>query len=88
VGFDDLMRRYFGTAEVTGLSTAELAAGSERLAVDFGLETDPARRFALWALMYILGSEPDLDVAFKDVAERDAARNFMDLYAGIARPSQ
>lgn len=88
MGFDDLMRRYFGTAELPGLSAAELAAGSERLAVDFGLETDPARRFALWALMYILGSGPDLDVAFKDAAERDAARNFMDLYAGIAPPTQ
>ncbi|MBU6394667.1 MAG: hypothetical protein KGQ75_08840 [Sphingomonadales bacterium] len=88
MGFDDLMRRYFGTAELPGLSSAELAAGSERLAVDFGLEADPARRFALWALMYILGSAPDLDVAFKDAGERDAARNFMDLYAGIAPPSQ
>jgi hypothetical protein len=88
LGFDDLMRRYFGTADITGLSAAELAAGSERLAVDFGLETDPARRFALWALMHILGSAPGLDVAFKTPAERDAARDFMDLFAGIADPEQ
>lgn len=88
MGFDDLMRRYFGTADLGGLSAAELAAGSERLSVDFGLETDPARRFALWALMHILGSAPDLDIAFKDPAERDAARNFMDLYAGISGPPQ
>ncbi len=88
MGFDDLMRRYFGTADIAGLSAAELEAGSERLAVDFGLETDPARRFALWALMHILGGAPDLDVAFKDSAERDAARNFMDLYGGMAAPPQ
>lgn len=88
MGFDDLMRRYFGTADIIALSAAELAAGSERLAVDFGLETDPARRFALWALMHILGQAPDLDVAFKDPAERNAARNFMDLYAGMAEPPQ
>lgn len=88
MGFDDLMRRYFGTADIAGLSAAELEAGSERLAVDFGLETDPARRFALWALMHILGSAPDLDIAFKDPAERDAARNFMDLYGGMAEPPQ
>lgn len=88
MGFDDLMRRYFGTADLAGLSAAELDAGSERLAVDFGLETDPARRFALWALMHILGCSPDLDVAFKDAGERDAARNFMDLYAGMAQPPQ
>jgi len=86
VGFDDLMRRYFGTADIAGLSPPELAAGSERLAVDFGLETDPARRFALWALMHMMGQGPDLDVAFKDPAERDAARNFMDLCAGMDQP--
>jgi len=82
------MRRYFGTADIAGLSATELAGGSERLAVDFGLETDPARRFALWALMHILGSAPDLDVAFKNPAERNAARDFMDLFAGIAEPEQ
>jgi hypothetical protein len=27
----------------------------------------------------MLGEAPDLDVAFKDPADRDAARNFMDL---------
>ena len=88
MGFDDLMRRYFGTADLAGLSPAELAGGSERLSVDFGLETDSSRRFALWALMHILGSAPDLDVAFKDRAEQDAARDFMDLFAGIAEPRE
>jgi hypothetical protein len=88
MGFDDLMRRYFGTADLGGLGASELAAGSERLAVDLGLETDPARRFALWALMHILGCAPDLDIAFKDPAERDAARNFMDLVAGPAASPQ
>ena len=33
----------------------------------------------LWALLHSLGSAPDLDVAFKDEADREAARNFMDL---------
>lgn len=88
MGFDDLMRRYFGTADLGGLSPAELAAGSERLSVDFGLEKDSARRFALWALMHILGTAPDLDVAFKDPAERNAARDFMYLFAGMADPPQ
>ncbi len=82
------MRRYFGTADLGGLSPAELTAGSERLSVDFGLETDPDRRFALWAVMHILGTAPDLDVAFKDPAARDAARNFMDLLAGLAASPQ
>jgi hypothetical protein len=47
--------------------------------VDLGLETDRARRFALWALLFMLGSAPDLDVTFEDEADREAARNFMDL---------
>jgi hypothetical protein len=47
--------------------------------VDFGLEKDRGRRFALWALMHMLGDAPDLDIAFKDEADREAARNFMDL---------
>jgi hypothetical protein len=47
--------------------------------VEFGLETDKGRRFAMWSLLYMLGSAPDLDVAFKDPRDRDAARTFMDL---------
>ncbi|MDR6509972.1 hypothetical protein J2792_000812 [Novosphingobium capsulatum] len=77
--FDDQMRRYFGAADPASVAPAALAAGMERLSVDFGLERDPGRRFAMWALMHILGNAPDLDVAFPDPAERDAARNFMDM---------
>jgi hypothetical protein len=50
--------------------------------VDFGLEKDRGRRFALWTLMHMLGAAPDLDVAFKDAADRDAARAFMALTEG------
>ena len=52
----------------------------EHLAVEFGLETDRGRRFAMWSLMQILGNAPDLDVAFPNPADRDAARDFMDLF--------
>jgi hypothetical protein len=37
----------------------------------------------MWALMHILGSAPDLDIAFKDAGERNAARDFMDLFASL-----
>ena len=83
MNFDDQMRRYFGSDDLTALSPAELESGKERLAVDFGLETDSSRRFALWALMHILGCAPDLDVAFKDAGEQNAARDFMDLFASL-----
>lgn len=79
--FDDQMRRYFGTDDPGTLSPAALAAGKERLAVDFGLEQDRGRRFAMWALLHILGNAPDLDIAFADPVDRDAARDFMDLLA-------
>ena len=77
--FDDLLRRYFGTADLAAITQTARAAGVDRLRVDLGLETDRGRRFALWALLYQLGEAPDLDVAFKDPADRDAARNLMDL---------
>jgi len=44
--------------------------GIDRLRVDFGLETDGPKRFALWSLLYMLGHAPDLDVAFEDEADR------------------
>jgi hypothetical protein len=80
--FDDLLHRYFGTADLADASPAVQAAGIDRLRVDFGLETDRGRKFALWAVLYMLGQAPDLDVAFKSEEDREAARNLMDLLAG------
>ena len=77
--FDDQLRRYFGSADLASIPPAAIEAGVERMRVDFGLEKDRSRRFALWAVMHLLGNAPDLDVAFKDEADREAARNFMDL---------
>lgn len=74
---DDQLRRYFGTADLAALPEAALMAGIERMRVDLGLEQDRGRRFALWALLHMLGAAPDLDVAFADPADRDAARDFM-----------
>lgn len=77
--FDDQMRRYFGTEDLVSATPAALEAGIERMLVDFGLEKDRSRRFGMWSILYMLSSAPDLDVAFKDEADREAARNFMDL---------
>ena len=76
---DHLLRGYFGTADLSAVPLAALSAGTERIAVDFGLERDRSRRFALWVLRYVLGAAPDLDVAFEDRADRNAARTFMEL---------
>ena len=78
---DDQFRRYFGTADLAQVPPAAVSAGIEHMVVDFGIEQDPARRFALWAMMHLLGAAPDLDIAFKDAKDRDSARNFMALVA-------
>lgn len=77
--FQDLLFHYFGQSEIDSLTAGAIDAGTERMKVDFGLEDDPGRRFGLWALLYMLGEAPDLDVAFEDADERDAARTFMDM---------
>jgi len=82
MNFDDQIRRYFGTPDLASVPPEALAAGIEHMLVDLGLTKDRGERFALWALLYTLGSAPDLDVAFKDEADREAARNFIDLIAG------
>jgi len=79
MNLDDQLRRYFGTADLAAVPPQALAAGIERMRVDLGLERDRPRRFALWALLHMLGGAPDLDVAFEDEADREAARSFMDL---------
>ncbi|ANI79978.1 MULTISPECIES: hypothetical protein [Sphingobium] len=76
--FDDQLHRYFGSADLDAVPPAAIAAGVERMRVDFGLEKDRGRRFALWSLLFLLGAAPDLD-AFDDPADRDAARDFMDM---------
>jgi hypothetical protein len=81
VDLDQLLNHYFGTSNLAEASPAVQASGLDRLQVDFGLETDRSRRFALWSLLYMLGHAPDLDVAFKEETDRDAARNLMDLLA-------
>lgn len=77
--FDDQLRRYFATDDPAALSPGALEAGIEKMRVDFGIEKDRARRFALWSLLHMFGAAPDLDVAFKDEADRDAARDFMEM---------
>lgn len=77
--FDDQLQRYFGTTDLSSVHSEAMCAGIERMRVDFGLETDRGRRFALWSVMYMLGTTLDLDIAFKDEADRNSARNFMDL---------
>ena len=83
--FDDLLRRYFGSSAIAEITPGVQAAGIERMLVDFGLERDRGKRFALWSLLHLLAAAPDLEVAFEDEAEREAARNLMDLLAAAGK---
>ncbi len=78
---DDLLQRYFGTSNLSEASPTMQETGIDRLRVDLGLETDRSKRFALWSLLYMLGHAPELDVSFKEEADKDAERNLMDLLA-------
>ena len=82
MNFDDQIRRYFGASNLEGVPPAVREAGIEHMKVDLGLTKDRGERFALWALLHTLGSGPDLDVVFESEADREAARNFMDLIQG------
>lgn len=84
MNLDDQIRRYFGTPNLADVPPEALAAGIEHMRVDLGLTKDRGERFALWALLHILGSAPDLEVAFASEADREAARNFMDLIQGAS----
>jgi hypothetical protein len=77
--FDQLLVRFFGTEDIATLPPEQLVSGIDRLRLQFGLEKDSGRRFGFWCLLYMLGAAPDLDDAFKDEEDKDAARDFMDM---------
>lgn len=77
----DMLQRYFGTADFAAVDPVALPAGVDRMLVDLGLEQDRNRKFALWSMLLMFEAAPDLDVAFEHEEDREAARNLMDLIA-------
>lgn len=76
---DQLLRHYFGSTDPDLLPPAEQDAAQERMAIDFGVERDPSRRFALWTLMDAFGFAPPPAEAFeKEPALRAAADRYLD----------
>jgi hypothetical protein len=73
---DQLLQHYFGTGEIATLDEEAIDRARERIAIDFGTEREPGRRFALWTLLHAIGAAPDPAVAFKDPAERKAAEDY------------
>ncbi len=84
MNLDVQFRRYFGTSDMASVPPDALDAGIGHMKGDLGLTKDRGERFALWALLHTLGSAPDLNVVFETGADREAARNFMDLIQGAS----
>lgn len=74
--FDTLLNHYFDGDDLEALSAEQLDRGLEALKIDFGIERESGRRFALWALLHMLGAAPDPNDAFEKSSERDAAHRF------------
>lgn len=84
---DVLLHHYFGTADLDSLGDVAMARGRERLAIDFGVEREPGRRFALWAVMDALGFAPPPADAFEDPALRRAAEDYLTAAWRVERRS-
>ncbi|MDF7777253.1 hypothetical protein P1X14_18480 [Sphingomonas sp. AOB5] len=75
---DTLIQHYFGTDDPDTLDPAQLVLGKEKLAVDFGVEREPSRRFALWTLMDAFGFAPlPADAFEKEPRLREAADAYL-----------
>lgn len=75
---DALLTHYFGSAALEELSPPVLERGQERLRIDFGVEPEPSRKFALWVLMEGLGIAPlPADAFAKLPALKEAAENYL-----------
>lgn len=76
---DALLAHYFGTDEPEVLDAAVRERGEERLRIDFGVEQEPSRKFALWVVMEGLGIAPLPAEAFdEEPALKAAAEKYLD----------
>jgi hypothetical protein len=82
---DDLLQRYFATTDLSGVAPDTFAAVIEHCRVDLGLEEDRGKRFALWSFPHMFESAPDLDLAFENEEDREAALGLRGYPGGIAR---
>jgi hypothetical protein len=80
-----LLIHYFGTTDLETLDAGQMVRGREKLALDFGVEAEPGRRFALWALLDALGDAPAPAEAFDDPALRRAADNYLSASRRLQR---
>lgn len=76
---DTLLLHYFDAEDPAAIDPERLERGLERLAIDFGLEQEPGRRFALWALLDVFGNAPPPAEAFEDADLRRSAEDYLSI---------
>lgn len=75
---DTLVQHYFGSDDPASLDETEYDRAIERLRIDFGVEREPGRRFALWCLMDAIGVAPLPAEAFaKEPKLKAAAEDYL-----------
>jgi len=83
---DTLLLRYFATEDLATLNEDTLAQGCEQLAIDFAIEAEPSRKFALWVLMDGLGIAPSPADSFKNAPKlRATAEDWLRQTGRLAR---
>lgn len=70
---DALLLHYFESEDLDALTPETLRRGRERVAIDFGVEREAGRRFALWTLLDALGDAPPPAEAFEKEPQLRAA---------------
>ncbi|MFM5895385.1 MAG: hypothetical protein ACKOQM_13255 [Novosphingobium sp.] len=75
---DTLVQHYFGSDDPASLNETDYERAIERLRIDFGVEREPGRRFALWCLMDAIGVAPLPAEAFaKEPQLKAAAEDYL-----------
>ena len=75
---DMMLDHYFHTADLDQVAPDLLARGMEQIGLDFGVEQEPGRKFALWVLMEALGTAPPPAASFeKEPKLRAAAEDWL-----------
>lgn len=86
---DALLHHYFGRTRIETLPPEVVTRGKEALAIDFGVEQEPGRKFALWVLMHALGTAPLPAEAFpKHPALKRAAEDWLTASERMASSDQ
>lgn len=75
---EDLLHRYFGTNDISALSSERLASGIQRCRADISTEPDQSKRFDLWAFLQLLVLPSHSEVTLLNEEYRDAARCYLN----------